>query len=446
MHKELVLAMTLLTAAIAQAGPTGSFVKVEGRHFVLDGRPWYVCGVNLWYGANLGRPGNPTGRARLLRELDRLQGLGVNNLRVLGASEACAVAGTVKPVIQEAPGVYNEDVLAGLDFLIQEAGRRGMTLVVFLNNYWDWSGGVPQYLSWATGSPAIGLGQLEWHKWNEHQAAFYTNEKAQAMYRAYVAMLLNRRNTLTGIRYADDPTIMAWELANEPRPGERPGDDEGGFRTFLAWVDATSTYIRSLDAQHLVTTGSEGAQGGLYNDERVRRVHAVRNIDYVCIHLWPKNWGWFQFDRFAETIGPSIEQSGDYIRRHLAIGDALNKPVVCEEFGLDRDGGPEIGRPTTSRDRFYEFVYGLIEASAASGGAAAGSNFWLWGGEGRPPAPGAPPAADGIGAGDMPQEPPGLNSVRDCDVSTLRIIAEHFHQLRARTVRPPPAAAAAPRP
>jgi len=443
MRKEFLLAMTLLTAATGSAGNAGPFVKVEGRHFLLEGRPWFVCGANLWYGANLGRPGNPAGRARLRRELDRLQRLGVNNLRVLGASEACAVAGTVKPAIQEAPGVYNEDVLAGLDFLVQEAGRRGMRLVVFLNNYWDWSGGVPQYLSWATGSPAIGLGQLEWHRWNEHQAAFYTNARAQAMYRASVAMLVNRKNTLTGVRYADDPIIMAWELANEPRPGERPGDDEGVFRTFLGWVDGTAAYLHSLDPNHLVTTGSEGYQGGLYNDERVRAVHAVKTIDYLCFHLWPKNWGWFKGDRFAETLGPSLEKSGDYVRRHLAIGDALDKPAVCEEFGLDRDGGPEIGRPTTSRDRFYAAVYGLIEESAATGGAAAGSNFWLWGGEGRPPAPGAPPPADGIGAGDMPQEPPGLNTVRDSDASTLRTIADHFRRLRQISDRPSRSAAPA---
>ncbi len=435
--------MTLLTAATVQAGTAGSFVKVEGRHFILDGRPWYVCGSNLWYGANLGMPGNPAGRARLLRELDRLQRLGINNLRVLGASEACAVAGTVRPAIQEAPGVYNEDVLAGLDFLIREAGRRDIKLVLFLNKFWDWSGGIPQYLSWATGRPAVGLGG-PWKEWNRLQTTFYTNAKAQAMYRAYIAMIVNRTNTLTGRRYRDDPTIMAWELANEPRPGERDEDNETVFRTFLAWVDATSAYIHSLDPNHLVTTGSEGYMGCLNTDENVREVHAVRTIDYLCFHLWPKNWSWFKADRFAETIGPTLEKSGDYVRRHLAIGDELNKPAVCEEFGLDRDGGPETGRPTTARDRLYAEVFGMIEESAARGGAAAGSNFWLWGGEGRPPEPGAPPPADLLGSGDMPQEPPGLNTVRDCDESTLKVIAGHFRrlqQLAAGQARRPDAAA-----
>lgn len=28
--------------------------------------------------------------------------------------------------------------------------------------------------------------------------------------------IVNRRNSLTGVLYRDDPTIMAWDLANEP--------------------------------------------------------------------------------------------------------------------------------------------------------------------------------------------------------------------------------------
>lgn len=422
------LFILMITSAIPAAARTDEpFVRVEGRRFMIGDRPMYVRGTNLWYGAHLGRPSNPVGRARLLRELDTLQKLGVNNLRVLGAAEACQTPGALKPVIQTAPGVYHEDVLLGLDFLIAEAAKRGIRLVVFVNNYWDWSGGMPQYLSWATGEPAVCVNVTKWPEFNRVLSGFYTNEAAQAMNRRYIAMLLSRTNTITGKPYRDDPTIMAWELANEPRPGERAGENAQVFADFLKWVEEITAYIHQLDPNHLVTTGSEGNMGCLNTDENFRLVHAVKGIDYAVFHLWPKNWGWFELKRPTETIDTSVVKARDYILRHFAEAAKLDKPVVCEEFGLDRNGGLGIEIPTTARDRFYGEVFAEIEQSIAAGGPSAGSNFWLWGGEGRPPQ--FADAPDGIGAGDMLQEEPGRNTVFDCDTSTLAVLRGHFSQL-----------------
>src|SRR5215831_15087088 len=64
------------------------FVTVRGRHFQLDGKPYYYAGANLWYGMYLGSPGRTGDRARLNQELDRLASQGILNLRVLAISEA----------------------------------------------------------------------------------------------------------------------------------------------------------------------------------------------------------------------------------------------------------------------------------------------------------------------------------------------------------------------
>ncbi len=46
--------------------------------------------------------------------------------------------------------------------------------------------------------------------------------------KGYVKSIVLRNNTITGVRYRDDPTIMAWDLINEPF---NPGDDTGKVLT-----------------------------------------------------------------------------------------------------------------------------------------------------------------------------------------------------------------------
>ncbi|THU51317.1 hypothetical protein C4D60_Mb06t29750 [Musa balbisiana] len=46
---------------------------------------------------------------------------------------------------------------------------------------------------------------------------FYTNPVVKGYYKNHIQRLLTRINSITNVAYKDDPTIMAWELINEPR-------------------------------------------------------------------------------------------------------------------------------------------------------------------------------------------------------------------------------------
>ena len=43
-------------------------------------------------------------------------------------------------------GQFNEKVFLGLDFVLAEAGRRGLKLILALTNYWTPFGGMAQYV------------------------------------------------------------------------------------------------------------------------------------------------------------------------------------------------------------------------------------------------------------------------------------------------------------
>lgn len=104
-----------------QDAAASAFVSARDGCFWRYGRPYRYAGANMWY-AMLLAPG------RLVRELDRLKALGVQNLRVLGSMEEVSnVSAQATPAVQSRPGEYDEEVLKGLDRLLYEvqpqAGR-----------------------------------------------------------------------------------------------------------------------------------------------------------------------------------------------------------------------------------------------------------------------------------------------------------------------------------
>ena len=431
--------LSLIFGACASFVPRSApdqFVRVDGEHFVLNGRPYYFAGTNLWYGCYIGSPGETGDRQRLLRELDTLCSIGLTNLRILAASEESYLSRSVRPAIQRSPGDLNDSLLQGLDFLLAEMGKRNMRAVLYLNNYWQWSGGMAAYNSWADGgrgadpdNPAEGYGPFM-----AYSARFYTNTRADSMYRAFVQRIITRKNTVSGTAYTDDPTIMAWQLANEPRPG--PGG-EAALAVFIRWLDETAAYIHSIDPNHLVCSGNEGSITTGFAIEPFMRAHRSDNIDYLTFHLWPKNWGWFNPDKFEETLPPSQEKALIYIKDHIAAARQLGKPIVLEEFGMARDSAKcAPGAPSTARDRYYTRILGALSDSAWAGAPVAGSNFWGWGGLAQRNGNDDVWRAGDPFVGDPPQEPQGYNSVFVSDTLTVRILRDHAANMNGLCTRP----------
>jgi len=201
-------ALALGGAARAEA-PSPGFVTRKGTKLMRGGKPYRIVGANLWYAAWLGADADYGDRARLRRELDRLHALGINNLRIMAAAEEGPLKNSIKPGFTRADGSINGTVLRGLDFALAEIAKRGMTAVIVLSNFWEWSGGLQTLLHRATGN-YIDMGDPAhpWPAFADATAAFYTNHDALAFYREHVVQLLTRRNTITGVAYAEDPAIM----------------------------------------------------------------------------------------------------------------------------------------------------------------------------------------------------------------------------------------------
>ncbi|MFZ2287306.1 MAG: beta-mannosidase [Bacteroidales bacterium] len=418
-----VLTGLLLILALAGCGSSdkGDFVTVTDGIFQLSGEPYYYIGANYWYGAILGTKGEYGDRERLIRELDHMKSIGIENLRVLaGAEGPDNEPFRVTPALITSPGEFNDDLLDGLDFLLSEMKKRDMHAILYLNNAWDWSGGFSQYLNWNGYGPIPypNVPPNTWPQFMSFSGQFNSCEPCISMFEDHIRFIVGRTNRYTGIKYTDDPVIMTWEIANEPR-----AFSDANIPAFEVMIKRIAALLQELDQNHLVTTGTEGRHGCEQSMELFERIHADPDIDYLVMHIWPKNWGWLDITDIAGSIDSSIVKTNRYMDDHFVVAQRLGKPIVLEEFGLPRDNhGFSPAEPTVSRDAYYRNAFEQVVDHAGRRGPLAGCNIWAYSGEGR--------AAEGrihwqpgdAYLGDPPQEEQGLNSVFDTD-STIELIS-----------------------
>ncbi len=420
--KKLLFSIAVLSIATFAAFSQSSFVKVKNHQFFIGDKPYYYIGTNYWYGTYLGlEKDKKRGIERLRKELDFLKANGVTNLRIIAGAEGSGLINGVNrvgPPLQPVQGKFDTEVLKGLDLVLAEMGKRNLKAIVFFSNNWEWSGGFQQYLIWNKLVPKDQeTRKLTWDEQRDIVSKFYSCNACKTAYNEHVSVVMNRTNSINKKRYIDDPTIMAWELANEPRPMRPAANDD-----YKKWISDVAAMIKKRDKNHLVTLGHEGFMG-TENMPLFEEIHADKNVDYLTIHIWAKNWSWFEGNKIAEGFPNVVKKATDYLNDHIKIAEKLNKPLVIEEFGLPRNEQSfEINSPTSFRDDYYSKMFAFVAESKMTNGVLAGANFWAFGGTSRP-------INDQIFwkkgddyMGDPPMEEQGLNTVFDSDKTTWAII------------------------
>ncbi|KAI7856338.1 glycoside hydrolase superfamily [Circinella umbellata] len=426
---SLALAVATLLPGGVTALPHGKrqsengFVKIneDGTGFTRNHENYMIRGANYWQGINLGADEAWGGdRERMERELKQLADMGVNNVRIMAASEGPDDQPyRMRPSLMYKPGEYREPIFEGLDYLLDAIDRNGMTAVMTMNNFWHWSGGFSQYVAWVTGNQTIPYPNIadDWDTFTTYAAQFYNDSEiapqAQEIFKNHIKTVITRKNTVNGRVYGEDPAIMSWQLANEPQDGP------------ATWFAEIGSYMKELAPNHLVSAGLESK-----NDHfDYLRAHDNEFIDYSTCHLWVENRG--VYDPADEsTFKPSIEYGLEFLEKTSTWAKELGKPHILEEFGMARDAflkpdnltfkyDPET--PTAHKDEFYGTLFNQI-VDYAKEGKMSGSNFWAYGGEGR--STDYPTKYGMVWLGDPPHEPRGWYSVYDKD-TTVQVISDY---------------------
>ena len=356
----MLLTPALLTPAIGSASPAeastaAGFVTRSGSQLMLAGHPFRFAGTNNYYLHYQ----SETARDNVI---DKAAASGFDVLRTWGWFDTGTADGT-DPTAGNQNGVYLQywdgsghpkyndgpDGLGRLDAVIARAGQDHLHLVIPFTNNWSDFGGMDKYVEWAG---------------DTHHDDFYTDARIRGWYQDYIAHLLNHVNTVTGVRYKDDPTVMTWELANEPRcvgSGKFPRSTSCDTDTITDWAGDVSTFIKSIDHKQLVSVGDEGffadqpgsddwTHNGGEGVDTVR-LAALPDVDVMSYHLYPDGWG------------KTADWGTQYILDHAAAARKIHKPVMLGEFGY---------RDKSTRNPVYQRWMDAVYLSGTNGAL-----YWL---------------------------------------------------------------------
>ena len=376
-----ISAFFVSTSAAAEAAGSG-FVYANGTRFMLDGSPFYYAGTNCYYLTFKSQDA-------VDNVFKDAEAMGLKVIRVWGNLDVGVKTGTTdsegKPVFTnnndgpgEKDGIYfqyidkdlgkpvtnfGEDGIKKLDYALYQAEKHGIKLLITFTNYWDAFGGMGQYVNWAEEIGITGLQKQD----------FYTNETLKGWYKDYVSGLLNHTNPYTNRKLKDEPSVFAWELANEPRCNT---DAQCKDDILYNWAKEMSEYVKSIDPNHMVSLGDEGFYNkpyGYYNEYTTsnyafygaegvdfEKLMTIETLDFGTPHLYLDQWGMKHTGTGQDDLL--------WFKIHGETCAALDKPVILEEFGLtDR----------SIRDEEYEQWFEVLEGNVYEPVEYAGTNYWM---------------------------------------------------------------------
>lgn len=192
---------------------------------------------------------------------------------------------------------FNEDSLNKLDKLLAICNEYGIRVVIPLVDHWHWVGGIDGYCRLA-GITINTTDSLDPNAWQ-----FYTNQRCLDLFKQMISHLMERTNTVTGVKYKDDPAVLCWETGNEIAAY----DSTTSPKFTQNWTKSVAAHLKSTGISQLVLDGKMDAAAESLNDD---------NVDILGSHYYTGS--------FPQKLKNDTE---------LAHANGSGKPFILGEFG-----------------------------------------------------------------------------------------------------------------
>ena len=290
-----------------------------GRHYLeRDGRPFVPVGAHVVPVEGPDWPGR-VGASTFDTYFHAMSAMGLDAARI----------DLLWSAVEPSPGRYDEKHLLILDEVLEAASRNGILLhpTLFIGGqvgdaYWD----VP----WRDGRQPHG------------------DPEMVALQAAHAAALARR--------WRDHPSILAWDLTDEPPFWLFRDTTDADART---WTHEVAGAIRAGDPEHLITIGTAGQEVG-WGPFRADVVAA--ELDFTCVHPYPI----YEEDLYPDRLLASRMTHAGAFETALAAG--AGRPVMVHEYGVS----------STQFDPESVAFYDRLLTWSSFGRGAAGFFAWCW--------------------------------------------------------------------
>ncbi|KAF2496173.1 glycoside hydrolase [Lophium mytilinum] len=324
--------------ALSIALQRNTYVTRRGSELLLSNVRWTASGANVYWlgldenvippaGSPFYAPLNasyPT-KGRITEIMSTVAVLGGRTVRsqTLGVS-----VGNPLSLMPEL-GVVNEEAFETMDWAVYEARMHGVRLFApLVDNYDYYHGGKFTFLRWR------GVNISASDPIDPKVQEFYTNPTIVADFKNYIKILLTHVNPYTGLSYAADPTIFAYETGNE-----LGGPKFQDMNVPVSWTAEIASYIKKLAPAKLVIDGTYG----------INKTHlSLKDVDIFSDHFYPPN-------NTKLTDGIDLVASADkvYFAAEYGWTDVQPDMAPLEDFFATIESYQEKKKPVIAGDHFW---------------------------------------------------------------------------------------------
>ncbi|KAH9048105.1 glycoside hydrolase [Lactarius hengduanensis] len=240
--------------------PTSPFATASGGGLVINGSKFSFIGTNAYWLPYLNSDDD------ISKTLADMSASGITVVRTWAFNDVTEIpeAGSWLQLIANGTTTINTgpNGLQRLDKIIELAAEHNIYVLFSLTNNWNPVANEPptpvrrhnetplprNFLSNDYGGMDAYVREFTETKTHDE---FYTDQSVRKFFEQYLQAVISR--------FADNPRLLAWELANDPRcSSSLVSSSSCTTQTITQWHSDIAKFVLSIDPNHLVTSGNQG--------------------------------------------------------------------------------------------------------------------------------------------------------------------------------------------